>query len=152
MAPPSHRIAARCIPKGSAAEERGRRSLRAIARAVIGLGSEEADAEHTGLGLSLIYLQLLVIEPDPAYPRCTFTYAVGPRRAIGRMYPLGPPWAADVPGRAAAHGRCFLLVVLCGCLGRDSKQRRNYYKNLWREEKDRPVARGLGQDNSKAVN
>ena len=82
-------------------------SARAIARAIVDRGSEEADAVHAGLGLSLISLQLLVIEPDPAYPRWTFTYAVGPRRAIGRMYPLGPPWAADVPGRAAAHGRCF---------------------------------------------
>ena len=99
--------------------------MRAIARAIVDRGSEEADAEHTGLGLSLISLQLLVMEPDPAYPRWTFPYAVGPRRAIGRMYPLGPPWAADVPGRAGGHGRCFLLVVLCEVFAAGLKLRRN---------------------------
>ena len=102
--------------------------MRAIARAVVDRGSEEADAEHTGLGLSLISLQLLVMEPDPAYPRWTFTYAVGPRRAIGRMYLLGPPWAADVPGRAGGHGRCFLLVVLCEVFAAGLKLRRNWYQ------------------------
>ena len=93
--------------------------MRAIARAVVDRGSEEADAEHTGLGLSLISLQLLVMEPDPAYPRWTFTYAVGPRRAIGRMYLLGPPWAADVPGRAGGMAVVFCLLFCARSLRRD---------------------------------
>ena len=62
--------------------------MRAIVRAIVDRGSEEAHAEHAGLGLSLISLQLLVTEPAPAYPRWTLTNAL--RQGLGSRRGISP--------------------------------------------------------------